>query len=270
LNDIAIREPLNTHRHGRDFHHELSSIALKISLQYDQMNLIVRRLFGKKDKYDKKLLNLEPKQLYAFVLNNSDQLRHDIQEAIASNDIGSLPIAIDNITEYNFTIPQETMFTYNATSKDQSAMSKNVYESYVASAEPRSDSERSFEKYCEACKNVKWVYKNGDKGSEYFSIVYADNLGKLKSFFPDYIIGLENGETWIIETKGGFDRTGKSEDIDIFSPKKFEVLKAYLQKYNLKGGFVRKDKQSGELCICTEHYSDDIQSKDWQMLKEVI
>lgn len=270
LNDIAIREPLNTHRHGRDFHHELSNIALKISLQYDQMNLIARRLFAKKDKYDKKLLNLEPRQLYAFVLNNSDRLRHDVQEAIASNDTDNLPIPIDNITEYKFTIPQETIFTYNATSKDQSVMTKNVYDGYVASAEPRSDSERSFEKYCETCQSVKWVYKNGDKGSEYFSIVYADNTGKLKSFFPDYIIGLENGETWIVETKGGFDRTGKSEDIDIFSPKKFEVLKAYLQKYNLKGGFVRKDKQSGELCICTEHYSDDIASNDWQMLKEVI
>ena len=238
LNDIAIREPLNTHRHGRDFHHELSNIALKISLQYDQMNLIARRLFGKKDKYEKKLLNLEPRQLYAFVLNNSDRLRHDVQKAIASNDTDNLPIPIDNITEYKFTIPQETIFTYNATSKDQSTMTKNVYGGYVASAEPRSDSERSFEKYCETCAAVKWLYKNG--------------------------------ETWIIETKGGFDRSGRSEDIDKFSPKKFEVLKAYLQKHNLKGGFVRKDKGSGELCICTEHYSDDIASNDWQMLKEVI
>ncbi|MBE6331268.1 MAG: restriction endonuclease subunit R [Bacteroidales bacterium] len=270
LNDIAIREPLNTHRHGRDFHHELSNIALKISLQYDQMNLIARRLFGKRDKYDKKLLNLEPRQLYAFVLNNSDRLRHDVQEAIASNDTDNLPIPIDNITEYKFTIPQETIFTYNATSKDQSTMTKSVYGGYIASAEPRSDSERSFEKYCEACKNVKWLYKNGDKGSEYFSIVYADNTGKLKSFFPDYIIGLQNGETWIIETKGGFDRTGRSEDIDKFSPKKFDVLKAYLQKHNLKGGFVRKDKGSGELCICTENYSDDIASNDWQMLKKYL
>ncbi|MCR5362305.1 MAG: DEAD/DEAH box helicase family protein [Bacteroidales bacterium] len=270
LNDIAIREPLNTHRHGRDFHHELSNIALKISLQYDQMNLIARRLFGKKDKYDKKLLNLEPKQLYAFVLNNSDILRNDIQKAIADNDSDNMSIPTDGISEYEFHIPQETIFTYNAQAKDQSVMTKNVYDGYLASAEPRSDSERSFEKYCEACKNVKWLYKNGDKGSEYFSIVYADNAGKLKSFFPDYIIGLENGETWIVETKGGFDRSGRSEDIDKFSPKKFEVLKAYLQKHNLKGGFVRKDKQSGELCICTEHYSDDIQSKDWQMLKKYL
>ena len=141
---------------------------------------------------------------------------------------------------------------------------------YLSSAEPRSDSERAFEKYCESSKSVKWLYKNGDKGSEYFSIVYTDNSGKLKSFYPDYIVGLENGETWIIETKGGFDRSGKSEDIDIFSPKKFEVLKAYLKKHKLHGGFVRKDKQSQELCICTENYSDDIQSADWKLLTEVL
>ena len=79
-----------------------------------------------------------------------------------------------------------------------------------------------------------------------------------------------NGETWIIETKGGFDKAGNSEDIDIFSPKKFEVLKAYLEKYGLKGGFVRFYKNSDELCICTDNYSDDITSDSWQLLDEVI
>ena len=103
---------------------------------------------------------------------------------------------------------------------------------------------------------MDWVYKNGDKGAEYFSIVYMDSFGKQKSFFPDYIISVR-GEIWIIETKGGFDRTGKSEDIDIFSPRKFEVLKNYLEKYGLRGGFVREDKQSQELCICIKEYSED-------------
>lgn len=81
---------------------------------------------------------------------------------------------------------------------------------------------------------------------------------------------MQNGETWIIETKGGFDKTGKSVDIDTFSPKKFEVLKAYLDKHKLKGGFVRKETQSQELCICSENYSDDIQNNDWKLLKDVL
>ena len=78
------------------------------------------------------------------------------------------------------------------------------------------------------------------------------------------------GEVWIIETKGGFDKTGASEDIDIFSPKKFDVLKTYLDKHGLKGGFVRYDKQSEELCICTDNYNDDIHSEDWTLLGDII
>lgn len=270
LNDIAIHEPLNTHKHGREFHHEIADIGLKIGLEYDKMNVIVRRLFGEKEKDNKRILELKIKLLYAFVINNSTLLRHDIQNAMSEHlQQTSIPNP-DKIVEFDFTIPQETIFTYNATAKDQSIMTKNVYKGYLFSAEPRSDSERAFEKFCEACQSVKWLYKNGDKGNEYFSIIYSDNFGKMKSFYPDYIIGLENGETWIVETKGGFDRTGKSEDIDIFSPKKFEVLKDYLDKHNLKGGFVRKDKQSQELCICTDNYSDNIYSNDWMLLKDIL
>ena len=73
-----------------------------------------------------------------------------------------------------------------------------------------------------------------------------------------------------IETKGGFDRTGKSEDIDILSPRKFEVLKNYLEKYGLHGGFVREDKQSQELCICMDEYGEDIASKNWALLEQAI
>lgn len=270
LNDVNLSETLNTHKHGREFHHHIANIGLKIGLSYDQMNIIIRRLFGKKDNFTKRILELEIRELYAFAINNSDRLRHDILQAMAANlNQISMPLA-NQITEYDFYIPQETIFTYDEHSKTQESCSKNVYKGYLQSAEPRSDSERAFEKFCESCDAVKWFYKNGDKGSDYFSIVYTDNFGKLKSFYPDYILGLTNGETWIVETKGGFSRTGESEDIDKFSPKKFEVLKDYLQKHNLNGGFVRKDKQSQELCICLENYSDNIQSNDWKLLKDVV
>lgn len=116
---------------------------------------------------------------------------------------------------------------------------------------------------------MDWFYKNGDKGEEYFSIVYVDNSNRQKLFYPDYVLSVK-GATWIIETKGGFDRTGASEDVDVFSPKKFEVLKAYLRKYGLMGGFVRYDKQSEELCICTENYNDDVRSDDWKILSDFL
>ena len=116
---------------------------------------------------------------------------------------------------------------------------------------------------------MEWWYKNGDKGNEYLSILYTDNSEKQKLFYPDYIVGI-NGEIWIIETKGGFDRSGNSQDIDRYTAKKFGVLKAYLEKYGLKGGIVRNDDSTDELCICMEHYSDDIQSDDWAVLSSVM
>ncbi len=88
-------------------------------------------------------------------------------------------------------------------------------------------------------------------------------------FFPDYIVCV-NDDIWIIETKGGFDKYGNSEDIDKFSPRKFAVLKGYLSKNNLKGGFVREDKKSDELCICMEEYSDDVSSESWSLLSDII
>ena len=172
------------------------------------------------------------------------------------------------VSEKSFYFPHSVSFTYDATSKVQFESTKNVYQGYLLSAEPRSSSEKKFEKFCENCSEVDWFYKNGDKGDEYFSIVYQDNGKKQKLFYPDYILSV-CGETWIVETKGGFDRAGVSEDIDVFSPKKFEVLRAYLEKHSIKGGFVRFDKQSEELCICTEEYSDDIHSECWKLLRDI-
>jgi len=133
----------------------------------------------------------------------------------------------------------------------------------------RSASERLFEQYCENSPKVAWFYKNGDKGPEYFSIVYQDSFQKQKSFYPDYIIGTIDGQIWIIETKGGFNRYGQSEDIDAYTAKKFGYLKKYIDKYKKLGGIVRQDKQSQQLCICTDNYNDDIHSDSWQLLSEL-
>ena len=87
-------------------------------------------------------------------------------------------------------------------------------------------------------------------------------------------MGTSDGKVWIIETKGGFNKQGESEDIDAFTHKKFDVLTSYVakykEKYNLYGGIVRQDKQTMELCICTENYNDDINSDSWKLLKETL
>jgi len=275
LRTTFIQAPINTTIHGREYHHIVGEIALRVGLKYEHLNAIFRRLFvksvGKKANVNQILL-LENREFYAFVLNNRELLKNAVRNA-ASDLADQLQIEFNSLSDKTITkdfwLPRECLFTYDATEKSQRLFAKNVYEGYLSSAAPRSSSEKKFEKYCESVPSVQWIFKNGDKGSEYFSIVYEDAYGKARVFFPDYVICV-NGEVWIIETKGGFDKYGNSEDIDRFSPRKFVVLKEYLKKNNLKGGFVREDKKSDELCICLEEYSDDVSSSSWLLLSDII
>lgn len=270
--DFAI--PLNTHTHGRQFHHEIGILSTEVSLKYEKMNAVFRRVFYKNPKVTSRkysLLNLGTRELYAFVINNAAVLKTDFHEAIT--EIGNLTQATltfdpSEIVEKDFHIPQVCLFTYDGSDKAQKIYSKNVYADYRESAEVRSMPERKFEEFCENSDFVAWFYKNGDKGTDFYSVVYKDGSGKMRLFYPDYVLGTKDG-IWIIETKGGFSASGQSQNIDDFAPRKFEVLKNYLTEYNLQGGFVRTDKK-GRLCICTEHFSDNIDGCDWKLLEEVM
>lgn len=268
MNAISVTEKLDTHRHGRDYHQKIGKIGLEIGMEYSFMNTIIRKLFDKNFTYKQKILDLEPRETYTFVLNNADRLRHMVREAMAE-EIAQPMLDVQAKSLFEFHIPQACLFTYNGDAKTQNVYAKNVYQNYLSSAAPRSTPEVKFEKFCERCDSVNWWYKNGDKGSDYLSIVYQDNSGKQKLFYPDYIIGV-NGKIWVIETKGGFDRSGNSQDIDVFTPKKFDVLKAYLDAHGLNGGIVRNDDATDELCICMDHYSDNIGSDDWKVLETVL
>lgn len=268
MNTIAVTEKLNTHKHGRDYHNRIGRIGMEIGMEYSYMNTIIRKLFDANFTYSRKILALPPREVYSFVLNNDNRLKHAVREAMAA-EMAQLQLDIPAVSEFQFHIPHSEVFTYDSSAKTQIEMKRNVYQNYLSSAEPRSSSERKFEKFCEHSDSVEWWYKNGDKGNDYLSIVYRDNSGKQKLFYPDYLVGV-NGEIWIIETKGGFDRSGNSQDIDIFSPKKFDVLKTYLDKHRLKGGFVRNDDKSDELCVCIDNYSDDINSDSWRLLSDLL
>lgn len=270
LNAVKFRETMNTHTHGREFHNRVGRIGLEIGLEYASAVTILGKLFANEGKflYKEKLLELSIKEWYAFVINNFDELRHVFRFAMAGGEQQNA-LGLENISEKEFFIPQSVLFTFDATSKVQTEFKKNVYQGYLSSAEFRSAPEKLFEKFCENSKVVDWWYKNGDKGDEYFSIVYVDNSNRQKLFYPDYILSVR-GQPWIVETKGGFDRSGASEDIDIFSAQKCAVLQKYLAKRRLRGGFVRQDKASMELLFCADKYTDDLHSDAWKLLSEAL
>ena len=252
---LNLSRKLSTHSDGRLFHRCVSDIADAAGVKYDSMVIILRRLFDEGSKYSNKLLSLPTKHLYAFVINNKALLKEDFKSSSSSGIQSVVSTTQKNTAE--FAIPQECSIQYAPNSYKE--CKRNVYDGYLLSRAGKSEVELEFEKWCE--KNADWFYKNGDKGSEYFSILYTNDYGKQKLFYPDYILSVNN-ELWIIETKGGENRSGSNANIDEFSEKKFNALKAYIAKYGIKGGFVVLD-ESGidkELYITTtmfHKFSDD-------------
>ena len=90
--------------------------------------------------------------------------------------------------------------------------------------------EMEFIKYLEGNDLVEWWYKNGDSGSEHFSIKRSD--GNL--FYPDWFIKTEK-YVWIVDTKKGFTAEGESARI------KAAALEKWLKENKkFKGGIVKQ------------------------------
>lgn len=89
--------------------------------------------------------------------------------------------------------------------------------------------ERKFISYLEGNQSVEWWYKNGDNGSEHFSVKRSN--GNL--FYPDWFIKTKN-DIWIIDTKGGFTAQGEEAN------SRAEALENWLkQNKKFKGGLVK-------------------------------
>lgn len=164
LNDVAIHEPLNTHKHGKAYHHCVAEIGFKINLDYSSINAIIRKLFLQGLHCDCKILKIDTRALYAFVINNKHRLIEDVRSAM-SDEALQLSLDIPKVTEKPIGFPQETLFTYDITGKSQSEMTKNVYKRYLASAERRSLPEKLFERHCQNSSKVSWFYKTEIRAS---------------------------------------------------------------------------------------------------------
>lgn len=64
-------------------------------------------------------------------------------------------------------------------------------------------------------------------------------MGGRSHFYPDFIVQMQNGDVYIIETKGGETFAGQDKNIDLYAPAKYEALKDYAERYKIKWAFVR-------------------------------
>jgi len=124
--------------------------------------------------------------------------------------------------------------------------------------------EKAFVEFLESPKNkgVVWWYKNGDSGSEYFSISYHNpDENKEKLFYPDWIVQTKNA-VYILDTKGGI--MAESNDTRY----KAEALQAWLKgKKGFDGGIVVQDGPNGWKINRNTKYSYDSSMKGWEVLE---
>lgn len=265
-NRIKVKTTVNTHTHGIYLLHSVDEIKKATGMQSQKVKNILRRMFskGKKKKY--KLIELENSDFYAFVINNVKQLKIDFKKVTSQMGGTQLSLKLEpKVTQ--FCIPEMEVYKFSEV-KHRTLMRMNAYREYTnefVTDKTRSLPERLFERYCENNDKVEWVYKNGDTGQQYLSIVYMDGISKQWLFYPDYIVHLKDGTDWIIETKGG-ESSGHSKNIDMQIENKFIAFKQYAKKYNLHWGFVRDIDE--ELFINNTEYVEDMSDDGWKPLEE--
>lgn len=113
---------------------------------------------------------------------------------------------------------------------------------------------------------MKYVYKNGDSGHQYLSVVYGTNFDKQRLFYPDYIVQLQDDSIWLIEIKGG-ERSGQSKNIDVQVENKFEAFKEFANKHGYNFGFVRD--RNDELYLNDTEYVENMRDGSWRLIEEV-
>jgi type III restriction enzyme len=215
---------------------------------------------------NKKLIALSNREWYAFMINNTYKLREDFTEVATLPNLRQMQY-LEKKRE-PFKLPLEDFYRYQPYEPDVQVYEKNAYQGYDTSMTTdalRSTCEQLFEYELEGRDDVEWFYKNGDTGQQYLSIVYGTNISKEYLFYPDYIIQKENGDVWIIETKGG-EVQGKSKNIDRNIENKFIAFKEYAEKENIHWGFVRD--RNHKLFINNTEYSEDMSSPEWVRLED--
>jgi len=266
---LTTTRKVDTHAHGIYLLHCTDELKKAISLESAKVKAILERLFRKGLNPKMKILSLDTKEFYAFIINNVKLIKADFIE-VTSQMVRQLSLKLFTPKTSTFRIPEQDFFRYDPSVKREVEYLSNAYREYTsgyATSLIRSTPERLFEKYCEANPAIEWVYKNGDTGQQYFSIVYMDGLQKQWLFYPDYIVMTKDGTVWVIETKGG-ESHGESKNMDVQIANKFVAFKEYAKQYNLHWGFVRDI--DGQLFINNTEFVMDMSDERWQPIEDLL
>lgn len=271
LKTVELQIEVDMRKHSLDMRKQVDRLKGAVGLDLSQTRSLLNTFFWDKSKVKGyNILSLPIREYYAFVLNNIRKLLDDFRE-FDSKGSNSFKFSAPQDTKkvINFVIPKEEYYEYSVDKAAEEIFTHNVYEgytSYMTNIRP-SQVERLFERYCQSSAKVKYFYKNGDKGSDYLSILYSTGAGKTRAFYPDYILQLDDGRICIVETKGGETADSQDKNIDDYAVIKFKALKAFANEHGYEFAFVRDKNQV--LYFSNTKYVDDMQDSSWQGISKL-
>lgn len=282
LNSIFSGEhQINNHDDGFIIRDAKRRIARAVGIDEHISNNALRVLFGPMDmqmsfmsaeeqefeRKNKLIEGFSLREYNAFLVNNRDRLV-EVLGRISADRFAELQET--DILTADWSIPAYQYYKQHKKLSSTAIMTKNVFDGYgnnILIQPNRTYTEIKFEEWCQ--DHVRWYYKNGDKGEDFFSIIYRKAFRR-NNFYPDYIIQLENGDIWIIEAKGGMTADGESNNIDRYANRKFNALKEYGQRHpEIKWGFVRA--VGTQLYLSNTEWSEDVTNRRvWKPIEEFI
>ena len=272
---------LNNHDDGFIIRDAKRKIARAIGIDENISNNVLRILFGPEDRQmsfqsqeekdfehkNKLLKDMKLREYNAFLVNNRDRLV-EVFSKISQEQIADLEET--DILKKEWWIPNVQYYKQHKKIDSTQIMEKNVFVDYgnnILINPNRTYTEIAFEQWCENYSSIKCIYKNGDKGEDYFSIVYRKAFRR-NNFYPDYIIQLKNDDIWIIEAKGGLTSDGESNNVDSYAKNKFYALKEYGEKHpTVKWGFIRA--VGTQIYMSNTEWDENVLNKNiWKPIEE--
>ena len=161
-------------------------------------------------------------------------------------------------------VPRQSLF-FTDQYEEMKVKKSALHPFYIEKDYKGEDNEKAFIDFLEENKDVIWWYKNGDSGSEYFSIAYYnEDENKEKLFYPDWIVKTKT-KVWIIDTKKG--ATAEISDTKY----KAEALQEWLKnKKELAGGIAVQDGPNGWKLQSNKKYKYTPSFDGWDNLKDLL
>lgn len=275
LNTVKVEFPIvDTRQWGYRYDAVMKVLQPYLHVGRDLKNIraIIADLFAHGDPGSEiePLLQLRPKERYAFIINNAKRLR-DLVKAMDARQAFAIQqnLFSEDLLEKYMHVPLilKKREGYLDSGIKKNLLLKNVYHGYSESNWIKhSNPEKMFESQIETMDAIQWLYQSKDHGKDYFSIPYN---GDTKDFFPDYFLKSVNGLTYIIEVKGA-----QGQNIDEYAEAKFYALKSYvegLKNDKVKFAFVRPStRYEGVLMFNNTDWDEVVDdSSHWKPLQEL-